>query len=122
MDPRKVEKTDKVKEIYTALNSQIAQKVQSNEIIIAGDYNAKLKIDTNECKQAESRNGKLLRETINNSNLKPVNLEANHGQSKQKKRRRKISDSLHPHYRPNSPQYPDNNRRWRRQPKNQREK
>ena len=79
MDPRKVKKTDKVKEIYAALNNQIAQKAQSNEIIIASDYNAKLKIDTNECKQDESRNGKLLREIINNNNLKPVNLEANHG-------------------------------------------
>ena len=77
--PQESVKTNKVKEIYAALNNQIAQKAQSNEIIIAGDYNAKLKIDTNECKQDESRNGKLLREIINNNNLKPANLEANHG-------------------------------------------
>ena len=77
--PQESEKTDKVKEIYAALNNQIAQKAQSNEIIISGDYNAKLKINTNECKQTESRNGKLLRATINNNNLKPVNQEANQG-------------------------------------------
>ena len=46
-------------------------------MIMARDYNTKLKIDTEKCKQTESWNGKLLKDIINN-NLKPVNLEANH--------------------------------------------
>ena len=67
--PQENEKIEKVKEIYTALNNQIAQKAQTNEIIIAGDYNAKLLIDTDNHKQSESRNGKLLKDLIANNNL-----------------------------------------------------
>ena len=50
--PRKVAKNRENKKINTALNNQIAQKVQSNEITITGDYNVKANKDTNECKQA----------------------------------------------------------------------
>ena len=72
--PQENEKIEKVKEIYEALNYQIAQKAQSNEIIIAGDYNAKLEIDNKDCKQTESRNGRILRNLANENNLKPINL------------------------------------------------
>ena len=77
--PQENEKIEKVKEIYEALNYQIAQKAQSNEIIIAGDYNAKLEIDNKDCKQTESRNGKILRNLASENNLKPINLKTQYG-------------------------------------------
>ena len=52
---------------------------KNNEVIIAGDFNAKLQINSNSCKQHISRNGKLLREIMDNNDLTPANLKSNHG-------------------------------------------
>ena len=70
---------ENAKDSFTALGHQIAPKAQNNEIIIAGDFNAKLQIDSNSCKQHISRNGKLLREIMDNNDLTPANLKSNHG-------------------------------------------
>ena len=70
---------ENAKDIFTALGHQIAQKAQNNEVIIAGDFNAKLQINSNSCKQHISRNGKLLREIMDNNDLTPANLKSNHG-------------------------------------------
>ena len=77
--PQENEKMEKAKDIFTALGHQIAQKAQNNEVIIAGDFNAKLQINSNSCKQHISRNGKLLREIMDNNDLTPANLKSNHG-------------------------------------------
>ena len=77
--PQENEKMENAKGIYTALGHQIAQKAQNNEVILAGDFNAKLQINTNSCKQYISRNGKLLGEIMDNNDLTPANLNSNHG-------------------------------------------
>ena len=69
----------KAKEIFTALNNQIAHKAETNEIILAGDFNAKITINNEECKQSESRNGKLLQNIIEDNNLIVANLKADAG-------------------------------------------
>ena len=74
-----MKKMENAKDIFTALGHQIAQKAQNNEVIIAGDFNAKLQINSNSCKQHISRNGKLLREIMDNNDLTPANLKSNHG-------------------------------------------
>ena len=70
---------ENAKGIFTAIGHQIAQKAQNNEVIIAGDFNAKLQINSNSCKQHTSRNGTLLREIMDNNDLTPANLKSNHG-------------------------------------------
>ena len=77
--PQESEKGEKVKEIYAALNRQIEQKINECDIILAGDFNAKLAISKATCTQTESRNGKMLQEMINEYNLLPTNLNADHG-------------------------------------------
>ena len=77
--PQENENISKAKEIFTSLNNQIAQKAEKNEIIIAGDFNAKITINNKECKQPESRNGKLLQTIIEDNNLIVANLKADAG-------------------------------------------
>ena len=69
----------KVKEIYAALNNQLTHKAENNEIILAGDFNAKIAISTKNCKQRESRNGKLLQKIITDNNMTVANLKADAG-------------------------------------------
>ena len=77
--PQENENISKAKEIFTALNNQIAHKAETNKIIIAGDFNAKITINNEECKQSESRNGKLLQNIIEDNNLIVANLKADAG-------------------------------------------
>ena len=77
--PEENEKGEKVKEVYAALNRQIEQKHTECDIILAGDFNTKLKIDKENCKQGESRNGKILSELITQNNLYPANIYGDHG-------------------------------------------
>ena len=76
---RENEKMESARDIYTALGHQIAQKAQTSEVIIAGDFNTKLQINTNSSKKQISRNGKLLREIFDKNDLTPANLNSNHG-------------------------------------------
>ena len=77
--PQENEKIEKVQEIYTALNNQINQQTEDNEVIFAGDFNAKLKVNREDCVQTISRNGKILKDIIKENNLTPVNLTADYG-------------------------------------------
>ena len=77
--PQENEKIEKVQEIYTALNNQINQQTEDNEVIIAGDFNAKLEVNRGDCVQTLSRNGKILKDIIKENNLTPVNLTADYG-------------------------------------------
>ena len=77
--PQENEKVEKVKEIYNALSHQLHQIKDECDIILAGDFNAKLKISKENCEQAESRNGKILQEMITENNLTPATINADHG-------------------------------------------
>ena len=50
--------------IFNTLDTQITQKLINNEVIIGGDYNAKLEINNDNGKQEISPNGKLLQNII----------------------------------------------------------
>ena len=78
MDPRKMKKFEKVKEIYETLDHQINQRKKTTELIQGGDFNAKIKID--HINQNESRNGKILQDTINKNELKAATTRVNKGQ------------------------------------------
>ena len=58
MDPKTTKK--QVQEIYTALNNQISQQAEENEVINARVFNAKLEINREDCIQTMSRKGKNL--------------------------------------------------------------
>ena len=77
--PQENEKVEKVKEIYNALSHQLHQIQDECDIILAGDFNAKLKISKENCEQAESRNGKILQEMITENYLTPATINADHG-------------------------------------------
>ena len=76
--PRK-KKLEKVTEIYNNLETQINQLNQSNEIILGGDFNAKLELTHKTGVQTLSRNGKLLKTMIDNTRLTPTSTEADTG-------------------------------------------
>lgn len=57
---------------YSQLTTQIEQLKRKGEIILTGDFNAKLKTQTETINQNESRNGKLLRKLIKTTNLNPI--------------------------------------------------
>ena len=57
-------KSGKNKEIFEKLENQITQKLTENELIIGGDFNAKLEINKPTEKQEQSRNGKILQDLI----------------------------------------------------------
>ena len=77
--PQEHAKSWKCQGIYTTLSNQITQKAASSEVIIAGDFNAKLTINKIDCNQQESRNGKLLKEMIDNNNLVAASLNSDSG-------------------------------------------
>ena len=77
--PQENEKLEKTKEIYEKLENQITQKLMENEMILGGDFNAKLKIEKQTEKQKQSRNGKILQELINRKDLDPITTKANLG-------------------------------------------
>ena len=64
---------------YSQITTQINCLQETGSIILAGDFNAKLEVKEKNINQEQSRNGKLLQEMINNTNLIPVNLQSKTG-------------------------------------------
>ena len=62
-----------VEEQYCRIAYDINQKQKRNNIILMGDFNAKLQIEKDSCLQQTSRNGKLLQELINHTDMTVVN-------------------------------------------------
>ena len=67
--PQEKIKLEEAKLIYQSLENQISLLKENNEVIIGGDFNAKLEINTKEAKQKQSRNGKMLQQLIENTDL-----------------------------------------------------
>ena len=67
--PQEKIKLEEAKLIYQSLENQISLLKESNEVILGGDFNAKLEINTKEAKQKQSRNGKMLQQLIENTDL-----------------------------------------------------
>ena len=57
----------------------MTQKLAEIEMILGGDFNAKLKIETQKEKQEQSRNGKILQELVNEKDLDPITTRADEG-------------------------------------------
>jgi hypothetical protein len=63
---------------FNELTTQTNQLKKEGQIIIMGDINAKIKIETDDMKQETSRNGKLLEEFTETTNTHIVNTSKNH--------------------------------------------
>lgn len=70
---------EKTKEINNNLETQIKQKLTNCEIILGGDFNAKLEIKDPRGEQYISRNGKLLQSIIDNNNLEAKTTKTSSG-------------------------------------------
>ena len=67
-------------EIYHNLETQINQKRPNSEVIIGGDFNAKLEINHRTAgSQQQSRNGAIMKSLLANTELIPISIEANYG-------------------------------------------
>ena len=62
-----------VEEQYCRIADDVNQKQKKNNIILMGDFNAKLQIEKDGCSQQTSRNGKMLQELINHTDMTVVN-------------------------------------------------
>ena len=77
--PQENQTVEKVEQIYENLENQIAQKRNQMEILIGGDFNAKLDIEHGEQRQQSSRNGKILKKLLENNEMHPMNIDCQHG-------------------------------------------
>ena len=64
---------------YSQLTSQVNKLLKKGEVVLLGDFNAKLEINTDTVKQKITRNGKQLEKMIKQTSLTPKSLEANIG-------------------------------------------
>ena len=54
---------------YSQLTSQINKLASKDEVILMGDFNAKVDVQTEDVRQEESRNGKYMQEMLHSTNL-----------------------------------------------------
>ena len=65
---------------YSLINSQAIRLMKDGDLILLGDFNAKLEIKrNNNVIQKQSGNGKLLQRIINNTRIYPINIKADKG-------------------------------------------
>ncbi len=77
--PQESDNRERNKSTYQYLETQIKQLRKRGEIIIGGDFNAKLEIKSKLGDQHMSKNGQLLQEIISNNNLDPITTKAEVG-------------------------------------------
>ena len=77
--PQENNPIENTRKIYNKLQTHIKQLQKRGEVIVAGDFNAKLKITSEKGNQEESRNGQLLQTIITKTNLNPIMLEPDIG-------------------------------------------
>ena len=70
---------EEVEREMSQITTQINTLKQKGRIILTGDFNAKLEINTNNTKQNESRNGKILNDLIKNTDLTPISIKPDRG-------------------------------------------
>ena len=73
--PQENQTKEEVERQYSQLETQIHRYQAEGEVILAGDFNAKLKTQ----EQDESRNGSIMRNLIKNTGLQPINNKSKTG-------------------------------------------
>ena len=72
--PQEKQNKDETEAQYAHLTTEIEQLKTKGKVILAGDFNAKLKVNQNNIQQEQSRNGKYLQDLIDQTNMKPVSI------------------------------------------------
>ena len=70
---------ERIREEFSKLTTQINKLKQNGEVILTGDFNAKLEVNNDKAKQNQSRNGKIMADFLKNTGLQPIPLKANIG-------------------------------------------
>ena len=70
---------EEVERQYQMLDSQISRLRATGNIILVGDFNAKLKVDRSDANQQISRNGKFLEELMTTHNMTAISINADRG-------------------------------------------
>ncbi len=71
--PQENKNLEQVKETYSSLGIQIRQLQSRGEVILMGDFNAKIEINNEKAQQTQSRNGKLLQKLMDEHDLTALN-------------------------------------------------
>ena len=74
---QETEKREEIENEYEMLNTQINMLKSKGELILTGDFNAKIKIKETNYTQMESRNGKHLQKIIDDNKLDPITIRPN---------------------------------------------
>ena len=64
---------------YSQITSQINKLSKQGEVILVGDFNAKLEVNNQCVQQNQSRNGKNMQRMLDETSMKPISLEATIG-------------------------------------------
>lgn len=67
------EKKEKVEHEYSQLSTQVIRLKRDGHVILAGDFNAKIELESESVSQKESRNGKILQRTLRTTGTMPIN-------------------------------------------------
>ena len=70
---------EQIREEFSKLTTQINKLKQNGEVILTGDFNAKLEVNNDQANQNQSRNGKIMADLLKNTGLQPISLKANIG-------------------------------------------
>ena len=70
---------EQIREEFSKLTTQINKLKQNGEVILTGDFNAKLEVNNDQAKQNQSKNGKITTDFLTNTGLQPISLKANIG-------------------------------------------
>ena len=70
---------EQIREEFSKLTTQINKLKQNGEVILTGDFNAKLEVNNDQAKQNQSRNGKIMADFLKNTGHQPISLKANVG-------------------------------------------
>ena len=70
---------EEIKAEFAQLTAQVINLKQRGEIILTGDFNAKLEINDGEITQHKSRNGAIMEEFIQNTGIDPISLKPQNG-------------------------------------------
>ena len=69
---------DTVYREYQEIRTTLTRLQEQGDVMLIGDFNAKLNINTPKYKQQQTRNGALLQEIIENTNITPLNTKEEH--------------------------------------------
>ena len=70
---------DQIDTQFNNLRTQVHQLMHDHRVMLVGDFNAKLNINTEKVTQKQSSNGKRMQEMLDESNLHPVSLTKGEG-------------------------------------------